>query len=240
MLRIFFIVLRMNFQVIYYLLKFGRQSKDIDKNRDEIQKTLDKACKTIIRTGRVTVDVVGKENIPEKDGFIFYPNHQGMFDVFMFLAYCGRSFAFVIKKEARNIPVVKQVIRVTGSLTMDRQDIKQSVSVIKTMTEGVLNGRNYLIFAEGTRSKEGNKLLPFKGGSFKAATKAKCPIVPCAIIDSYRPFDEKGYKPLKTALIFLPAIYYDEYKDMSSAEIADTVKSRIENAIEDYLSKRDA
>ena len=29
--------------------------------------------------GRVTIDVHGKENIPEKDGFMFFPNHQGMF-----------------------------------------------------------------------------------------------------------------------------------------------------------------
>lgn len=239
-MRIFLIVLRMNFSIIYYLIKFGKLSKDIDGNKETIQKILEKANRTIIRTGRVTVDVIGKENIPKEDGFIFYPNHQGMFDVFMFLAYCGRFFSFVIKKEAKNIPVVKQVIRVTGSLTMDRSDIKQSMGVIKEMTEGVKRGRNYLIFAEGTRSKEGNKLGSFKGGSFKAATKSKCPIVPCAIIDSYRPFDEQSIRPLKTALIFLPAMYYDEYKDLSSGEIADTVKSRIEAAISEYLSKRDA
>ena len=37
----------------------------------------------------------------------------------------------------------------------------------------VKQGRNFLIFAEGTRSRQGNKLLDFKGGSFKAATKGK-------------------------------------------------------------------
>ena len=53
----------------------------------------------------------------------------------------------------------------------------------------VKNGRNYLIFAEGTRSKHGNHPQEFKGGSFKAAMKAKCPIVPVALIDTYKAFD---------------------------------------------------
>ena len=66
---------------------------------------------------------------------------------------------------------------------MDRNDIRQSLQVIVNVTNEVKNGRNYLIFPEGTRSKMGNEMLEFKGGSFKAATKAKCPIVPVALID---------------------------------------------------------
>ena len=68
---------------------------------------------------------------------------------------------------------------------MDRNDIRQSLQVIVNVTNEVKNGRNYLIFPEGTRSKMGNEMLEFKGGSFKAATKAKCPIVPVALIDSF-------------------------------------------------------
>ena len=40
----------------------------------------------------------------------------------------------------------------------------------------------------------GNKLLEFKGGSFKAAQKAKCPIVPCALVNSFVPFDENSVR----------------------------------------------
>ena len=72
---------------------------------------------------------------------------------------------------------------------IDRDDIKQSMKVILQVTKEVMQGRNFLIFAEGTRSKDGNQLLEFKGGSFKAAMKAKCPIVPVALIDSYKSFD---------------------------------------------------
>ena len=86
---------------------------------------------------------------------------------------------------------------------IDREDIRQSMQVIMDVTEEVKKGRNYLIFAEGTRSKMGNKLLEFKGGSFKAATKAKCPIIPIALIDSFKPFDTNSTRPVTVQVHFL-------------------------------------
>ena len=87
------------------------------------------------------------------------------------------------------------------------------------MKRGVKNGKNFVIFPEGTRSKNGNNLLPFKGGSFKSTQKAKCPIVPCALIDSFIPFDENSVRQVTVKLIYLPPMYYEEYKDMKTTEI---------------------
>ena len=95
-------------------------------------------------------------------------------------------------------------------------------------------GRNYLIFAEGTRSKNGNHPLEFKGGSFKAATKARCPIVPVALIDTYKAFDTGSIEPLTVQVHFLKPMYYDEYKDMKTTEIAAEVKRRVEETIKEY------
>ena len=120
------------------------------------------------------------------------------------------------------------------SLAIDREDIRQSMQVINQMTEEVKKGRNFLIFAEGTRSKMGNKLLPFKGGTFKSAVKAKCPIVPCALIDSFKPFDENSIAPVTVKLIYLKPLYYEEYAGMKTTEIAELVKQRIETAIAEY------
>ena len=78
---------------------------------------------------------------------------------------------------------------------LDRDDVKQAMKVIMTVSKEAAQGRNFLIFAEGTRSRD-NQLLEFKGGSFKAAIKARCPIVPIALIDSYKSFDTNSIKPL--------------------------------------------
>ena len=166
---------------------------------------------------------------------MFFPNHQGLYDVLAILESCERPFAFVIKKEASNIILLKQIIGAIGSIAIDRDDLRQSMQVINQTAEEVKKGRNFLIFAEGTRSKEGNKPGTFKGGSFKSATKAKCPIVPVALIDCFRPFDEKSTKPVTVKVVYLKPIPYEEYKDMKTVEIAEMVKERIEAAIAENL-----
>ena len=135
------------------------------------------------------------------------------------------------KAEASNIILLKQVMEALRSYAMDRDDIKQSMQVIMNVAKDVSAGRNFMIFAEGTRSRNGNKLLDFKGGSFKSATKAKCSIVPCALIDSFVPFDENSIRPVTVKVVYLPPMYYEEYKDMKTVDIAAEVKRRIEEAI---------
>ena len=182
--------------------------------------------------GNVIIEVHGKENIPKKSGFMFYPNHQGMYDVLAIVEACKTPFSVVAKKEVENVQFLKQVFACMKAFTMDRDDIRQSMQVFMNVTKEVMNGRNYCIFAEGTRSKLGNKLLEFKGGSFKAATKAKCPIIPVALIDSFKPFDTNSIAPVTVQVHFLEPLLYEEYKDMKTNEIAEIVRERIAAIVE--------
>ena len=187
--------------------------------------------------GRVKIDVHGREHIPTGESFVFFPNHQGLFDVLAIIEACDQPFSVVAKKEVANVPLLKQTFKCMKAYMIDREDIRQSMQVIMDVTEEVKKGRNYLIFAEGTRSKMGNKLLEFKGGSFKAATKAKCPIIPIALIDSFKPFDTNSIAPVTVQVHFLEPIYYEEYQNMKTTEIAKEVKRRIEETISEYEPK---
>ena len=237
MQRIILMVLRLFFKVPYYMYSIWKCGRRDDISREEAYAIVKKVTKAANKAGRVTIESHGLENIPKENGFMFFPNHQGLFDVLVFLESCPVPFAFVIKKEASNIILLKQVIAALKSISIDREDIRQSMQVINQVAEEVKSGRNFLIFAEGTRSKQGNKLLPFKGGTFKSAVKAKCPIVPCALIDSFKPFDEKSVAPVTVKLIYLPPIYYEEYASMKTPEIAEMVKQRIEDAIAEFENK---
>lgn len=216
------------FRLCYYADHVDRYTEE---ERYAMIKDIDRHAN---KGGRITIDAHGVENIPKMDGFIFYPNHQGLYDVLAILDVCPRPFSVVMKKELQNIPFLKQVFACMKAYAIDREDVKQSMGVIIQVTKEVKAGRNFLIFAEGTRSKKGNQLLDFKGGSFKAATKAKCPIVPVALIDSYKSFDTNSIKPLTVQVHFLEPMLYEEYKDMKTTEIAAEVKHRIENIIRKY------
>ncbi len=187
------------------------------------------------KAGRVIVQASGLENLPEKMGYVIFPNHQGMFDVLALLECCPHPFTVVMKKEVANIFLVKQIRQLLKAQFIDREDVRGSVQVIRQMTAEVKEGRNYVIFAEGTRSKHKNRIQSFKGGSFKSAINARCPIVPVALIDSFKPFDSHSVEPVTVQVYFLPPLYYEAYKDMKSLEIAALVQQRVAEKINDIL-----
>lgn len=232
MKRIIMMVLRNILLVPYMWIKLCYHASHVDKyTEEEHYEMLRFITRRANIGGNVTVDVHGQENIPDQDGFMFYPNHQGLYDVLAILDVCPRPFSVVAKKEIKNIQFLKQVIACMRGYLLDRDDVRQAMQVIIDVTKEVKNGRNYLIFAEGTRSKNGNHPGEFKGGSFKAATKAQCPIVPVALIDSFKPFDTNTIKPVTVQVHFLNPLYYEEYKDMKTNQIAVEVKRRIEEVI---------
>jgi 1-acyl-sn-glycerol-3-phosphate acyltransferase len=198
---------------------------------------LHKLVPIVNRRGRVVIDCHGLENLPKETGYIMFPNHQGLFDALAFLETHDRPFVTVMKKEVKDTILLKQIIQLLQAEIIDREDIRQSMQVIMNMTKRVKTGENFLIFAEGTRSRNGNNLLEFKGGSFKSATNAKCPIVPVALIDSFKPFDTKSLRKMKVQIHYLKPLYYEDYKDMKSTEIAELVSSTIQNKINEVVKQ---
>ena len=144
----------------------------------------------------------------------------------------------MLKKELKDAPLLKQVIACTNSFPMDRADVRQSLTVINAVIQEVKNGRNYLIFPEGTRSKNGNTMGEFHGGSFRCAVKAQCPIVPIAFVDSFKVLDQKGSKKMQVQIHYLPAIAYEEFAHMTATEVAALVKGRIQEKIDQCLAER--
>ena len=235
MIRILLMVLRNFWRVPGAWIKLCRYAKHTGRYPElEKWQHIQYILRCAVVSGNIDLKVYGIENIPKENGFLLYGNHQGMFDVLAIAATCDNPLGAVLKKELAKIPFLKQVIACTHSFAMDREDIKQSMEVIVNVIKEVKNGRNYLIFPEGTRSRMGNKLLEFHSGSFKCAIKAKCPVIPIAFIDSFKVLDQKGCKPVNVQIHYLEPIYYEEYKDMNTVELAALVRGRIEATINKY------
>lgn len=213
---------------LYLICKYGNTEKYSEEERYRV---LSNIVKKVNRAGNVKIISDGEENLPKENGYVLFPNHQGLFDALVLLETNKQPITFVMKKEIENQWFIKKIIKLLQAQIIDRDDIRQSMGVINTMTKEVKEGKNYVIFAEGTRSKNGNQLLNFKGGSFKSAVNAKCPIVPVAIIDSYKVFDTKSIKKAVVKMAYLNPIYYEEYKEMKTTEIAHIVKNRIQTYI---------
>ena len=193
--------------------------------------------KHVCKSGNIDLQVTGLENIPKEDGFLMCGNHQGIFDIVAIVDSFERPLAAVLKKELNKIPFLKQIVQCTHSYPMDREDVRQSMKVIQAVTKELQDGRNIIIFPEGTRSKNGNEMGEFHAGTFKCVLKSKATIVPFAFIDSFKVLDQDGCEPLAVQLHYLEPISYEEYKDMKTNEIAALVKERVAKAIEEHIER---
>ncbi|NLO10002.1 MAG: 1-acyl-sn-glycerol-3-phosphate acyltransferase [Clostridiales bacterium] len=236
MKRIMLMVFRSLLILPYWLIRIF-QLCNIEKYDSHTRYAfLHKIVPIVIRRGRIKIHVTGLENLPSESGYVMFPNHQGLFDALAFIQTHERPLVTVMKKEVKNTFLLKQVITMLQAEVIDRDDIRQSMQVIMNMTRRVKAGENFIIFAEGTRSRQGNSLLEFKGGSFKSAMNAKSPVVPVALIDSYKAFDTGSISRLTVQIHYLKPLYYEDYKGMKSTELANKVSDIIREKIKDETS----
>ena len=232
MLRILLMVFQNFWRVPGAWFKLCHYAKNTEKYPEITKwKHIQYVMKLAVNSGNLQFECHGLENIPKEDGFLLYGNHQGLVDIVAIAATCPNPLAAVMKKELKGVPFVEQIRLCTNSFLMDREDLRQSMTVINNVIKEVKAGRNYLIFPEGTRSRKGNELLEFHNGSFKCALKTKAPVLPVAFINSFKVMDEKGCKPVNVQIHYLKPIYFEEYEGMSTVELASLVRSRIEEVV---------
>lgn len=91
------------FKLCWYASHAERYSEE---QRYQLLKYVDNRA---VKGGNLVIDGHGMENIPKENGFIFFPNHQGLFDVLAIIQVCPVPFSVVAKKELTNVPFLKQV-----------------------------------------------------------------------------------------------------------------------------------
>lgn len=233
--RLALMIIRNFWKVPGAYIKLCHYAKHTDKYPEDVKYNhIRYILQTAVKSGNIDLQIYGQENVPTENGYVMIANHQGLFDILAMVAAIEKPWAAILKKELYKIPFMKQLVDCTKSYPMDREDIRQSMEVIIAATKEVKAGRNYLIFPEGTRSKNGNEMLEFHGGSFKIATKAKASVLPIALIDSYKVLDQKGSAPVAVQIHFLEPIMYEEYKDMNTTQLAQLVHDRIEETIKKH------
>ncbi len=238
MKRIIIIVLRVILLVPYWVFD-AKRHRDFEKYTLQQRYTsVRKKVISINKNARVKVKAFGVDNLPKKNGYLLTPNHQGLEDPLALCISHPRPIAAIVKVELMKVFFIKDILTVLGCIPLDRKDVRAAIKVIKLAASRVKAGENFIVFPEGTRSKNKNELAEFKGGSFKIATSAKVPIVPVALIDCFKVFDINSIQKQTVEVHYLTPLYYDEYCDMQTNEIAVEVQRRIENHIKKVLDQR--
>lgn len=177
----------------------------------------------------IDVRVEGVENIPSDQAVYFVSNHQGTFDPLILITANPIPMTFISKVENLKLPVIKTWGNLIGFITFDRESFDENVSMLRQTIRFLKDGKNVLIFPEGTRSK-GQTLLPFKEGALLPAYMAKVPIV--CITQNYG-YECDRFNKIKHPLevIFHPPITYEDYQSLSHKETMDLCVSSIQSKL---------
>jgi 1-acyl-sn-glycerol-3-phosphate acyltransferase len=134
----------------------------------------------ILKTTGVRVHVEGLERIPPGRTYIFVANHQSIYDTPVIFATLPYQLRIIAKESLARFPVLGWHLRRGGHLFVDRRHPDRA-GILKRWRALVSEGLSLIIFAEGSRSRDG-RTARFKAGSFMLAIQAGLPIVPLAVI----------------------------------------------------------
>lgn len=183
------------------------------------------AFSTILKIDGTTITVIGQERIPRDQAVLYVGNHRSFFDILLTYVLVPDLTGFVAKKELSRFPVFKVWMKYIHCLFLDRSNIKEGLKMILDGAEKIKNGISVFIFPEGTRSHGENELdmLEFHNGSLKMASKANCPIVPVALLNTRNIFEAHFPKIRKTHVviefgepIFLSELSREDKKNIGS------------------------
>jgi 1-acyl-sn-glycerol-3-phosphate acyltransferase len=124
--------------------------------------------------------VEGAEHLPRNRAAVYCSNHQSHIDPPVLFEALHPEMRVLYKAEIDRIPLLPRAFRLAGFIPIDRRNKEAAMRAIEAAAASLRAGQSFLVFPEGTRSRN-DEMLPFKKGAFIMAIKAQAPVVPVAI-----------------------------------------------------------
>ncbi len=223
--------------ILYYIPTMRRYAKHPERYSEEDCHELAKVMiAKVVKTARTTTTAYGLENLPQDGGYILFSNHQGKYDALGITMAHPRPCRVLMNLKRSKMPLANEYVMLVRGKRIDADSPRQQIGCLQEIAREVKDGSVYLIFPEGGyRRDQDNVMNTFHSGCMRSALDSERPIVPVALIDSFKPFGQKDMKPVHTEVHFLPPIPYEEYRHMRPAEVAELVQTRIAAHMESVL-----
>lgn len=232
MLRLIFICTISLPIILYYLWKAGYIERHDEKYTESDRYRIARRMVGIMkRNGFIKTNVYGTDNLPRDGGYVMYANHQGKYDSLGIIYAHDNPCTVMIDEKRSHLFLTDQFVRLLKGSRLDKTNMRTQMQTILKVISEVQAGRRYIIFPEGGYYHNRNEVHEFLPGAFKCAIKSKSPIIPVALIDSYKPFELNSIRPVTTQVHFLEPLYYEDYKELNSIQISQIVRDRIIAAI---------
>ncbi len=178
------------------------------------------------------LEIKGAENIPATGPIIIAPNHQSFLDgplvsAGMPLKVFKNSYFYATEDHVKG-SLRKAYAQHSNIILMERNNLRDS---ILKLAEVLKQGKNVIIFPEGSRTRNG-KLTDFKKTFVILSRELQVPIVPVCINGAFEalPRSKRFISPHKIEVEYLSPIVPDS--KLSYDEIADQVKQAINSRLQ--------
>jgi 1-acyl-sn-glycerol-3-phosphate acyltransferase len=195
--------------------------------------------KGAIRLGQkilgMRLEVSGLERIEKKTSYVFMCNHLSAVDGPLLFILIPQSIRVILKKEAFRIPVIGLAMRLVGFIPVDRKGLRGGKKSIDRATRTIKEkGYSFLIFPEGTRSRDG-KLQLFKRGGFFLALNSQVPVAPVSIQGTFELMPKNSFfiKKGNVRVIFHPVVPVKEFNRDTLPRLMDRVRDAVKSGLDD-------
>ena len=111
--------------------------------------------------------------------YVVVANHQSILDILL-LSHMPREMKWIAKEELFRVPWIGWMLRMSGDIAIRRGERDSGLEALGRARGYLARGVPVMVFAEGTRSRDG-RLLPFKSGAFRLAIETGVPVLPVAV-----------------------------------------------------------
>ena len=198
---------------LFYLLPYSKHPEKypIEKRYRKIRRLI----RVVLKVFCVQINVTGYREVKRIKGrFELMPNHRSFMDPLLMIAVSEKPLSFAAKKETEKYPIIGRAIKALQGVFLDREDLRQQLQMVRYIESETINNpnRQWVIFPEGTRQKEGSvfNLLDFHPGSFRTPFNEKVPVFPVAIFGSDRVLSKKYMYRVPVQVVFGSPILPDE------------------------------
>lgn len=179
------------------------------------------------------LQIFGRENINPKKTYVYVSNHQSLLDI-LILFRLFSHFKWVSKIENFKIPFIGWNMRFNDYIELDRGKVKSNAKMMKDCAKTIANGNSIMIFPEGTRSLDGI-MRAFKLGAFEIAKETKSPVLPIVVKGTAHALPKGGIElqgKHHMSITVLPEIPYSDFAELSSEELCEKVRNKIQEELD--------
>jgi len=177
----------------------------------------------------IKVRSAGRDAIDRRTPYVFMSNHLSFLDGPLLFLLIPQPVRVILKKVVFRIPVVGQGMRFVGFVPVDRKGVRGGKKSIDRAAQLMREqGYSYLIFPEGTRTRDG-RTQAFKRGGFFLALESGAAIVPITVRGTYELMPRGTIFPRrgKVDFLFHPPVPVEGYDQQNMQTLIDKVKNII-------------